>query len=429
MTSFIRTSDHLTIVFDDGVTAYVYENSPQYAAVVAALKQKNYELARKLAIPAEVIKNKVHKTYGVSDQLVTIEHGIVSFKGTPMHNTLTSRMVQMLEEGFDIEPLKLFLINLQNNPSFRAVNELYGFLEKGNLPITDDGYFLAYKKVRDDYTDVHTGKFNNSVGQIVEMPRNHVDEDSRNECSAGLHFCSREYLANFGGQRIMIVKINPADVVAIPADYNSSKGRACRYEVIGELEQNGKLEGAYRSTTPAPVAPVEDEFYEEDEDDFDDEEDDTFDGEDDDGLDALFEGVAEIVNELNILYGQSSADPSYSTDEVEDADASDDHVVEDAAGNLVATVDPLKSGFAGLPDNGEPVMIPRSVALEIASELEDDNVELVYSVHPTLETRIKGYGSVRQASEDTGANESSIRKVLNGQRETAGGLRWERSAD
>ena len=33
----------------------------------------------------------------------------------------------------------------------------------------------------------------------------------------------------------MILKINPADVVSIPADYNATKGRACRYEVLGEL--------------------------------------------------------------------------------------------------------------------------------------------------------------------------------------------------
>ena len=44
-----------------------------------------------------------------------------------------------------------------------------------------------------------------------------------------------EYLASFGGERTVIVKINPRDVISIPSDYNNSKGRACRYEVIGEL--------------------------------------------------------------------------------------------------------------------------------------------------------------------------------------------------
>jgi hypothetical protein len=75
----------------------------------------------------------------------------------------------------------------------------------------------------------------NSVGKIVEMERNSVDDNSSNTCSSGLHFCSQEYLSSFGGERTVIVKINPRDVVSIPNDYNNSKGRACRYEVIGEV--------------------------------------------------------------------------------------------------------------------------------------------------------------------------------------------------
>jgi hypothetical protein len=45
-------------------------------------------------------------------------------------------------------------------------------------------------------------------------------------------------LRHFGGARTVIVKINPADVVSIPTDYDNSKGRACRYEVIGEVGVN-----------------------------------------------------------------------------------------------------------------------------------------------------------------------------------------------
>ena len=47
----------------------------------------------------------------------------------------------------------------------------------------------------------------------------------------------------------MIVKINPRDVVSIPTDYNNSKGRACRYEVIGEL--GVKEEDAFTKTVQA----------------------------------------------------------------------------------------------------------------------------------------------------------------------------------
>ena len=103
------------------------------------------------------------------------------------------------------------------------------------MPITEDGHFLAYKKVRDDYKDVHSGTFDNSVGQVVSMVRNKVDENKDNTCSSGLHFCSFDYLKSFGGTRIMILKINPADVVSIPSDHFQQKGRTCRYEVIGEV--------------------------------------------------------------------------------------------------------------------------------------------------------------------------------------------------
>jgi hypothetical protein len=162
-----------------------------------------------------------------------------------------------------------FMENLMSNPSRRAVNELYGFLEKGELPITPDGCFLAYKRVRDDFLDVHSGSVLNKPAQImtaaelaampvkagkvtvnvensvtvVSMERNAVDDDKNRTCSEGLHFCSKHYLGHFGGERIMILKLNPRDVVSIPSDYNDSKGRACRYEVVGELGADYDLEG------------------------------------------------------------------------------------------------------------------------------------------------------------------------------------------
>ena len=141
----------------------------------------------------------------------------------------------MLELGLDTTPMVLFLTNLMQNPSKRAVDELFGFMEACTLPITPDGFFLAYKRVNNDYTDVHSGAISNTVGSVVKMERNLVDEDKSRTCSAGLHFCSYEYLASFRGARTVVLKINPKDVVAIPIDYNNSKGRTCEYTVVDEL--------------------------------------------------------------------------------------------------------------------------------------------------------------------------------------------------
>jgi hypothetical protein len=51
-------------------------------------------------------------------------------------------------------------------------------------------------------------------------------------------------LNHFGGARTVIGKINPRDVVSIPSDYNATKGRACRYEVIGEIDAD-KVDQAF----------------------------------------------------------------------------------------------------------------------------------------------------------------------------------------
>lgn len=169
---------------------------------------------------------------------VSIVNGEVLYNGTVIHNTLTDRIISMAKEGFDIAHMVKFLENLMLNPSYRAVNELYGFLEAGNIPITENGTFLAYKKITSDYKDIYTGKIDNSIGQVISMPRNMVDEDSNRTCSSGLHVCSYDYLPSFGStvdDRVVICEINPRDVVSIPTDYNNTKMRCCEYKVIGEV--------------------------------------------------------------------------------------------------------------------------------------------------------------------------------------------------
>lgn len=166
----------------------------------------------------------------------------ISFDGRELHGVLVDRILEFAREGFDFEPLAKFLERLMANPSKSAVDELYIFLEnaKTPMPITSDGKFLAYKKVRTDYMDIYSGTVRYAVGDKPEMPRNEVDDDRSRTCSSGLHFCSIGYLPSFGycnpsTTRIVIVEIDPADVVSIPLDHSNEKGRASKMKVIGEL--------------------------------------------------------------------------------------------------------------------------------------------------------------------------------------------------
>lgn len=209
----------------------IHSSHENFNGAVAAIREERWDDI----LPLIDIQPEINE-YG--EGVVIAEHGIITYNGTPIHNTLSNRILRMKDEGFNINPMLNFLNNLMKNPSYRAVNELYDFMEAGDLPITDDGHFLAYKRVNGKYRDIHSDTFDNSIGSICQMERNRVDEDKNRTCSAGLHFCSISYLPSYGrwhtGNHVMIIKINPRDVVAIPADYNNAKGRCCRYEVIGE---------------------------------------------------------------------------------------------------------------------------------------------------------------------------------------------------
>lgn len=227
---YILQGDNVTLVID-GTPHTVNKTHVAYQKVVDAIKAGLWDDVKSLINPVKTVIN-------FSKGNVSIVDGEMFWKGQEFHNSLATRMIQMLTDGFDINPMVNFMNNLMHNPSRQAVTELYGFLEKNSLPITPDGCFLAYKRVREDYKDCHTGTMDNSVGRVVEMERNMVDDNRNNTCSAGLHFCSHSYLASFSGARTVIVKINPRDVVSIPSDYNDAKGRTCRYEVIGEVERD-----------------------------------------------------------------------------------------------------------------------------------------------------------------------------------------------
>lgn len=232
-------------VFINGEERTLTSDHPAFKAVVSAIKKDDEQGVINLL-------NTKKRIEDFGEGRVTYKDGVVYYEGEAINNYLTKKIVKLQSEGFTVKPLLNFLDNLQDNPSYRAREELYKFLEYGNLPITEDGYFIAYKKVRDDFKDIFSGKFDNSVGSVCEMPRKDVDDDSDRTCSAGLHFASKEYMSHYGSgsaNKVVALKINPADVVSIPRDYNNTKGRCCRYEVVSVLGESN----SFKSLEDTPI--------------------------------------------------------------------------------------------------------------------------------------------------------------------------------
>lgn len=165
----------------------------------------------------------------------------VLYNDTPVHGVVAARLLALLSSGHDVKPLARFMDRLFSNPVDTAADELYTWMEKANLPLTDDGCFLAFKKVQDNYKSYHDGRTDNSIGaKLPVLAPDDYDTDRYATCSRGYHFCAYEYLGSyFGNQgRVVVCKVAPEDVVAIPADHNSQKGRAKTYEIIGEIPED-----------------------------------------------------------------------------------------------------------------------------------------------------------------------------------------------
>ena len=227
--SAVVQTDHVTVSFKDGKTFSLDKTSPTWKLFRRALKFKRGDLVRKYANAADAIKTW-------AEGHLTIEGGTnVLYRGKLVSSKMHAKILSLIDQKKPVKYLAAFLDNLHKNPSEDAISDLYDFLEANNLPLTEDGHFLAFKRIRDNFKDHHTNSMDNSVGKVVEMRREKVNANRHDVCSTGLHFAQAGYLDAMGGGKTVILKINPADVVSIPTDYNRMKGRACKYTVLAEV--------------------------------------------------------------------------------------------------------------------------------------------------------------------------------------------------
>ena len=128
-----------------------------------------------------------------------------------------------------------------------SVDDLMRFLERGDLPLADDGSIIAYKMLRRKhgsdsvFVDCHSGKIEQRVGSFVCVNENLVDLNRRNECSNGLHIARRGYLGSFVGDVCVLCKIDPEDVMVVPHN-DPNKVRVKGYHILGVMSPEAMAE-------------------------------------------------------------------------------------------------------------------------------------------------------------------------------------------
>ncbi|MBP2451863.1 MULTISPECIES: hypothetical protein [Mycobacteriaceae] len=197
--------------------------------------------------------------------------------GDPVAETVLSTALRLARETADMAPLGAFLRRLERNPSAASRSQLFGWLKAGGFVLTTDGLIVGYKSVRNDGFSAHagreavtvvhqdgtsetiTGNIPYPVGATVWMDRDLVNPDRHSACSVGLHVGTYNYASDFSEQ-MLVVLVDPADVVSVPADHNAQKMRVCRLTVAARHDGEQISDAVIEHIRTVPDFEASDEY-------------------------------------------------------------------------------------------------------------------------------------------------------------------------
>lgn len=232
--------------FANGRVYHVQSDHPSYAEVRRRLGSGDKEAEPLIELAdIKVVLQKAGLEFD--------EHNELTYGGKGLHHMWAEKIMKFRAEGLDFQPIFNALESLLRNPTQYAIERFPIFAERNQFGFLADGRVGAFKYVDANFRDCYSGCFDNSPGQIVAMDRDDCNDDPNETCSNGLHVGALEYVRKWGGsdsnKRVMFVAFWPEDVVAVPTDYNGTKMRVCRYEVLQEVEKGFLDEFLGRNTT------------------------------------------------------------------------------------------------------------------------------------------------------------------------------------
>lgn len=241
--TYLTNASAIILFLSNGEKARVEKTDKNYAKILKTFelpKDEQESAVREVLNPVTVIKADIRGKDGFE-----VVGETVFYKGEELPAALVTKVLSIIKDGLPLEHFEKFWERLEKNPSAASVNQLIDFLSYKELPITEDGHFIAYRGVNSDYYSVHgnlktkvlqgkvdsQGRILNEIGATIEVLRREVDDNRDVGCSFGLHVGSLNYATSWG-PKVIVVKIDPADVVSVPKDSSCQKCRVSKYEIL-----------------------------------------------------------------------------------------------------------------------------------------------------------------------------------------------------
>lgn len=300
----LRRKNYLQIDFTDGsfystsectdeIWKFLQENQENEDAVK---KKFMTELYQGRELMKKVKESKILTLRGQSVYMLGVSE-------LSIPEDFVSKIIEAEERGDEVElrKFKNFWTLVSLNPDSRVRNNLFWFIRKWDMQITESGLLIAYRNAdikeeakyttdqvkavinayykekyinhNDPYQEVffigerkvnlgevydeivngggspvYTDQYSHSteirLGHPVSIPREECDADQEHSCSRGLHTGAKGWLKqNYYGKVGLMVLVNPANVVAVPTRDSYGKMRTCEYFPIAivDFDESGDI--------------------------------------------------------------------------------------------------------------------------------------------------------------------------------------------
>ena len=300
----LRRKNYLQIDFTDGsfystsectdeIWKFLQENQENEDAVK---KKFMTELYQGRELMKKVEESKILTLRGQSVYMLSVSE-------LSIPEDFVSKIIEAEERGDEVElrKFKNFWTLVSLNPDSRVRNNLFWFIRKWDMQITESGLLIAYRNAdikeeakyttdqvkavinayykekyinhNDPYQEVffigerrvnlgevydeivngggspvYTDQYSHSteirLGHPVSIPREECDADQEHSCSRGLHTGAKGWLKqNYYGKVGLMVLVNPANVVAVPTSDSYGKMRTCEYFPIAiiDFDESGDI--------------------------------------------------------------------------------------------------------------------------------------------------------------------------------------------
>lgn len=252
---------NITVLSPDGDLLAAADTHPHWNKIVAGARSDDESI-----FDLFDLQRTVEKNFRKVTERVSVRNGTIYLDGDPVDNALTKKAIDFLNAGEeDYLPLIKFFEKIQANPNDHSREQAYEWLSRHGFALDDDGNVVAYKSVQDLGDGVFrsgssghaivngvevNGYVKQSVGDVVEMPRSEVQHDPSQGCHTGLHVGNFRFATEFGLGTVVLVSIDPRDIVSVPTDSNWEKVRVCRYKIVA-LSDGTELGQRYHTVASA----------------------------------------------------------------------------------------------------------------------------------------------------------------------------------